>query len=196
MTTLYWPVGSPTKIRTGSVMPSTTTAFGFARTVCACEECALNCHFIPGYLIPSDLEAIAGHLGYDDLVVFAMENLLASSGAIVLIDGERLQIPTLVPSRRPDGACRFLTSDDRCAIHAVSPYACSRFDMHQSKQEADRRSSYGLQAIAHEWAAGGLYARIWVALHEAGLIAPSPVAARARMQAAYSKRMVATDFVK
>lgn len=28
------------------------TEFGFSRTVCACREYTVNCHFIPGYLIP------------------------------------------------------------------------------------------------------------------------------------------------
>jgi len=165
-------------------MLETRTEWGFSRTECACEECAINCHYIPGYLIPTDLEAIAGRLGYADLVKFAMENLLASPGATVLVDGQVAQIPTLVPSRRPDGACRFLDADNRCSIHAVSPYGCAFFDCRQSRGEADIRSCRGLQAIAHEWSVGGLYARIWTALHIAGFQAPSPTTARARLRAA------------
>ena len=46
-------------------MSETRTTFGFNRTECACEECALNCRFIPGYLIPTDIAAIAHHLGYE-----------------------------------------------------------------------------------------------------------------------------------
>jgi hypothetical protein len=135
-------------------------------------------------MIPSDLEIIARFLGYDDLLLFAVENLLASPGAIVMKDNRIFSIPTLVPNRRPDGACRFLTVDDRCAIHAQSPYACSQFDAHQSQCEADLRSSYGLQAIACEWAVGGLYARIWLTLHAMGLDAPSPIEARERLRKA------------
>jgi hypothetical protein len=39
-------------------MPEVRKEFGFVRTVCACGECTINCHFIPGYLIPADLERI------------------------------------------------------------------------------------------------------------------------------------------
>lgn len=165
-------------------MRETRIKLGFPRTECACEECAINCHYIPGYLIPSDLEAIAGRLGYADLVNFAMETLLASPGATVLVDGQVAQIPTLVPNRRLDGACRFLDADNRCSIHAVSPYGCAFFDCHQSRREADLRSCRGLQAIAHEWSVGGLYARIWMALSAAGFHAPFPTTARARLKEA------------
>jgi Fe-S-cluster containining protein len=170
-------------------MSEAKSTFGFPRTECACEECTMNCYFIPGYLITSDLEVIAKHLGYDDLFIFAMENLLASPGATVSIKGQLFQIMTLVPKRRPDGACQYLTCDSRCSIYSVAPYACSHFDMHQSKQEADLRSRHGLQAIAHEWAVGGLYARIWMALYAAGLIAPSPAVSRALMHAACSRNV-------
>jgi Fe-S-cluster containining protein len=128
--------------------------FGFARTECACEECALNCRIIPGYLIPTDLEAMARHLGYENVLTFALENLLAS--------------PTLVPARQANGACQFLTPENRCAVHRVSPYGCSHFDVHQSKAEADKRSMNGLHAIVNEWKRGGLYARVWAILHAMG----------------------------
>jgi Fe-S-cluster containining protein len=155
--------------------------FGFARTHCACEECALNCRFIPGYLIPSDLAALAGQLGAENLLTFALENLLASPGATVMAKGEVFQIPTLVPQRQPNGACKFLTTENRCAIHAVSPYGCSHFDVHQSNAEADRRSIAGLKAIAREWAIGGLYARLWIILHEMKRVAPSPTEAKQQL---------------
>lgn len=156
--------------------------FGFARTHCTCKECALNCRFIPGYLIPTDLAALANHLGYENLLTFALENLLASPGATVMAEGQVFQIPTLVPQRQPDGACTFLTAENHCAIHAVSPYGCSHFDVHQSQPEADARSLAGLQAIAREWKTGGLYARIWTILHEMKRHAPSPVEARKQLQ--------------
>lgn len=142
--------------------------FGFARTECACDECALNCRYIPGYLIPTDLDAIAAHLGYESVLTFALEHLLASPGATVMADGQVFQIPTLVPARQVNGACKFLTLENRCAIHAVSPFGCSHFDVHQSKAEADRRSMNGLHAILDVWQTGGLYARVWLILHEMG----------------------------
>lgn len=169
-------------------MEPTRTEFGFTRTECACGECVTNCEIIPGYLIPSDIEVIATHLGYDDLVQFAIENLLASPGAIVSVAGEIMRIPTLVPQRKSDQTCKFLDANKRCAIHAVSPFGCAFFHCRMSQREADLRSCRGLQAIAREWAAGGLYAQIWALLHTAGLVAPSPIEARARLSKAIAFR--------
>ena len=116
-------------------MSEARTTFGFHRTECACAECALNCRFIPGYVSPTDIAAIAHHLGYENLLTFALDHLLASPGATVMANGELFQIPTLVPARQANGACKFLTADHRCAIHTVSPYGCSHFDVHQSLGE-------------------------------------------------------------
>jgi Fe-S-cluster containining protein len=162
--------------------------FGFARTECACEQCVACCEILPAYLVPSDIEVIAAHLGYDDLIQFAMENLLASPGAIVSMGGKLGRIPTLVPQRKPDQTCKFLDADKRCAIHAVSPFGCRAFDCHMSQREADTRSSRGLQAIAREWMTGGLYARIWTLLHTTGLVAPCPIEGRSRLRKATASR--------
>ena len=59
-----------------------------------------------------------------------------------------------------------------------------------SQREADLRSGLGLQAIAREWAVGGLYAQIWMLLNTAGLVAPSPIEARARLRKAIASRKV------
>lgn len=157
-----------------------------ARTECACKECVRNCYFIPGYLVPSDIQTIADHLNETDIVRFALDNLLASPGATIIANGELFQIPTLVPARRQDGACRFL-KDDRCTIHAVSPYACRLFDHRQTKEQADAISMRGLMEIAKAWRDGDFYARLWLMLHEVGRVAPSPIVARARMQASLEK---------
>ena len=103
-------------------MSEARTTFGFPRTECACAECTLNCRFVPGYLIPTDLAAMTAHLGYRSVLTFALENLLASPGATVMADGQVFQIPTLVPARQANGACKFLTPENRCAIHVVSPF--------------------------------------------------------------------------
>lgn len=165
-------------------MSEARTTFGFHRTECACEECALNCRFIPGYLIPTDIAAIANHLGYENLLTFALNNLLASPGATVMANGKLFQIPTLVPARQANGACKFLTAESRCAIHSVSPFGCSYFDVHQSQAEADERSLTGLRAIAQEWRAGGIYAQLWTTLHAMRRNAPSPQQARSCIQQA------------
>jgi Fe-S-cluster containining protein len=164
------------------------TEFGFTRTECACEQCVACCENLPGYMVPSDIEVIAAHLGYDDLIQFAMENLLASPGAIVSVGEKLARIPTLVPQRKPDQTCKFLDANKRCGIHAVSPFGCQYFDYRMSQYEADIRSSRGLQAIAREWMTGGLYARIWMLLHAAGLVAPCPIEGRSRLRKATAPR--------
>jgi len=49
------------------------TEFGSARTACSCANCSINCRFIPGYLIPADLERIAAHVGAENVMAFAAE---------------------------------------------------------------------------------------------------------------------------
>src|SRR5262249_20179201 len=110
--------------------------------------------------------------------------LLASPGAIVYTRDGLIRIRTLVPARRADGACRFLTAEDRCSIHAVSPYSCALFDCSQSRKEADHLSLLGLMEVAKSWRQGDLYVQLWLALYHSGRIAPSPIEARARMRAA------------
>jgi Fe-S-cluster containining protein len=165
-----------------SCMSKIRTEFGFERNECDCEKCIQYCLSLPGNLIPADLDTISAHLGYDDLAQFAVENLLASPGAIVSNGESLIRIPTLVPQRRPDGACKFLLHDNRCAIHAHAPYSCAFFHAGQDPHEAEARSLRGLRAIAREWSTGGLYARLWIHLFSLGLVAPSPVEARERMR--------------
>lgn len=155
--------------------------FGYERNECDCEECIQYCLSLPGNLIPADLDTISAHLGYDDPAQFAVENLLASPGAIVSDGKSLIRIPTLVPQRRPDLACKFLR-DNRCTIHTHAPYSCAFFHAGQDRREADARSLRGLQSIAYEWSIGGLYARLWLQLFLLGLVAPSPVEAREQMR--------------
>jgi Fe-S-cluster containining protein len=156
--------------------------FGYKRIVCACPSCVQCCRTLPGYLIPSDLRRIAERLNESDMARFAFDNLLASPGAIVAANGECFSIPTLVPTRGMDGACRFL-QNDRCAIHAEAPFGCSFFSTEQSKEESDTISARGLMEIAKAWRRGDLYARLWLMLYHAGRVAPSPLEARAKMRA-------------
>jgi Fe-S-cluster containining protein len=161
--------------------------FGFERSVCACRECTANCKFIPGYLVPADIERISRSLGYSNVVTFALENLAASPGATVMnSEGRVFQIPTLVPQRRADGSCKFLDGQNRCTIHAVSPFGCAFFDAHQSADEANRKSGRGLQEVAGQWVAGraSLYAMLWKLLYSAGRRAIPPQVARRRMEEA------------
>ena len=47
---------------------------GHWRTICNCDLCAINCRFIPGYLLPEDLDYIATFLGYSKLSEFGKES--------------------------------------------------------------------------------------------------------------------------
>jgi Fe-S-cluster containining protein len=164
-------------------MMAERTGLGVARTVCACRACVANCRFVPGALIPADLLRIAEYLDESDLTRFAFDNLLASPGAIIYTKSGLIRIRTLVPARRADGACKFLTAEDRCSIHAVNPYSCGWFDCRQTNEEADALSLRGLLEVARAWQRGELYAQLWLTLYHAGRIAPSPTEARARMRA-------------
>jgi Fe-S-cluster containining protein len=174
-------------------MTAERTEFGVARTVCACSACIANCRFVAGSLIPADLNRIAEYLDEADLTRFAFDNLLASPGAIICSKSRLIRIRTLVPARRADGACRFLTAGDRCSIHAVSPYSCAMFDCKQSREEADALSLRGLMEVAKAWQRGDLYAQLWLMLYRAGRIAPSPIEARARMRAALAAEVCAGE---
>ena len=135
--------------------------------------------------MPADLERMHRSLAPDqDLLSWARRHLLASPGALVMSRGRAFRIPTLVPARRPDGACVFLTAAGRCAVHAVSPFGCAFFDAHMADAEADRRSKRGLQAVAEAWDVGGLYAQVWLALAGDGLVAPPPEVARRQLRRA------------
>jgi len=168
-----------------TIKEQTRVEFGYHRTECSCGDCVINCRFIPGYLVPSDIERISSHLGYTNLVRFALENLLASPGATVMssCDGRIFQIPTLVPQRAANDSCKFL-QQGACAIHAVSPYGCAMFDAHQPDAEANRRSARGLQEIAREWAMGArsIYVCLWRMLDRANLRAVPPEIARRRLE--------------
>ncbi len=110
----------------------TRREFGFDRTVCSCEECVNNCRYIPGYLIPADLERIARFLGVRNTVTFAIENLLASPGATVMKEGRLFQIPTLVPRRKDDGSCLFLDKNNLCRF-TKSLLSVVHFSIHISR---------------------------------------------------------------
>lgn len=161
------------------------TEFGFERACCNCPGCTTYCHYLPGYLVPADLARIAEHhQPGTEVLAWAMTHLLASPGAVVARNGQAFRVPTLVPARRADGACVFLTNEETCSIHAVAPYACAFFDDHLDGSKADARSLTGLRAVAQAWADESLYAQVWCALHAAGRIAPAPEEARQRMEQA------------
>jgi len=136
-------------------------------------------------LIPADLDRIRRQLAPGaGLLGWAHQHLLASPGALVEQGASAFRIPTLVPARRPEGGCLFLTTVDRCAIHASAPFGYAFFDDHMEAAEADRRSRLGLQAILEAWRSGSLYGQVWLVLQEAGLQAPPPEVCRRQFRQA------------
>lgn len=99
----------------------------YERTACDCHKCVSACKTMPGSLAPGDMHQIATFLGEEITDEFVGDHFEASEGALALRDGEVIRIPTIVPKQKGDGRCVFLTDDDRCSIHSVSPFGCSRF---------------------------------------------------------------------
>ena len=156
---------------------------GHYRTVCNCHLCAINCRFIPGYLLPEDLDKIPTFLGYSKLFEFAEKNLLASPGALIIKNRRLGRIRTLVPARNDSDWCKFF--DGRlCTIHPVAPFGCAFFDSHQEQSESNIISAKGLQIIAGLWEDQPFsrYCQIWNELHRGGMRAPAPEECRERMQ--------------
>lgn len=110
---------------------------------------------MPGCLVPGDLERIQEFVG-DQRPEFVLENFVASDGAKVAkqIKGTTyvISVPSIVPAQRADGRCVFLDEQDRCKIHPVSPFGCSRHDTHLSAAEGNRRMTWGVtvQIEAHQ----------------------------------------------
>lgn len=150
------------------------TEFGFTRSIADGALEVMNCIYIPGYLVPSDLERMAKACGAEDIFSWALENLLASPGATVMRDGVVFNIRTLVPRRSEKGGCKFLTNDCKCSIHADAPFGCAFFSTTMNAEEANKASTAGLCAIMREWDCGGLYAKIWLQLDALCRRAKSP----------------------
>ena len=138
------------------------------RTTCACELCRAPCRTMPGSLAPGDLEAMAAHCGVrgDDALPWFLEHFAASEGAMVMRQGKLFRIPTIVPQQDERGHCVFLRADGMCAVHPVSPFGCSRHDMHMDRQEGDRRSKALLAAALND----SRYRKHWLILNAAGKV--------------------------
>ncbi len=125
------------------------------RTECSCRACTVGCKSMPGGLIPGDLGRIQAYVG-DTSDEFVQQHFWWSEGARVgkEIDGQRyvFNVPSIVPAQTPDGRCVFLDSEDKCRIHAVSPFGCSRMDTHMAKAEGDKRVNFMVtsQIMGHQ----------------------------------------------
>jgi hypothetical protein len=163
--------------------------FGFSRTVCGCEECTINCEFMPGYLVPADVRRymLATWDNEESAEKWAEKYLLASPGALVLYGGKQRRLGTLVPARKEDGSCVNL-SGGRCLVHVAAPFGCAFFDAHMPESEYHARSQHGLKAIMDAWDNDEQYAKIWRYLESKGLTAPGPEDTRPRMKAEWERR--------
>lgn len=162
-------------------MSETRTEFGVERTRCSCRDCQTNCRFMPGFLIPADLERMIPD-GVDALQ-WAETNLLASPGALVVKGLQPFRILTLVPAVKADGSCMHLSGgkrNGRCDIHEIAPFGCAFFDC---SQEREGIAAKGLIAI-HSSGADSLYYRIWRHLDTLGKRQLAPEILRERMRTA------------
>lgn len=154
------------------------TEFGYERTSCACNACVANCRFMPGFLIPSDLERMIPSDA--DPFEWAKTQLLASPGALAMKDGQTFRIRTLVPAvKREDKTCIYLIGD-RCAIHTIAPFGCAFFDC--GPDQRFELSSAGLKSVMEAWRDNTLYAQLWLYLDTRGKRQYSPDVLRARMR--------------
>lgn len=143
---------------------------------------------MPGSLIPSDLVQIQEFVG-DHSGDFVLTHFLVSDGAKVGIKtGDQLQImsvPSLVPAQRPDGRCVFLTSDEKCSIHPVSPFGCGYYDTHMDIEEGERRSKFCITEQLADHQSGGVYSQLCNLLNHLKLRAAPLVERRKAMEAMF-----------
>lgn len=176
MTTIKPTIKSDGDYEPGRAIPMSRTEYGAERVSCICRECRRNCLYIPGYLIPADLDRMIPE-GVNP-IAWAELNLLASPGATVIKDGEIFRIGTLVPKTKPDGSCIHYHKRG-CAIWETAPFGCAFFGC--GAQDEDRLSQRGLKDT---WDAqrdpASLYSRIWRHLWSTGKRQDGPEILRAR----------------
>ena len=82
-----------------------------------CQRCGACCRIKDGIVRVSEAEIarIAAHLGMREQDFIDRETEVAPDRR------------TLMLRSRPDGACVYLTDDNRCRIHAVKPDKCRTF---------------------------------------------------------------------
>jgi hypothetical protein len=156
------------------------TEFGFTRTVCGCEVCVRNCVYMPGFLLPADLDRMMPK-GVEPHK-WAEKALLASPGALVASGTDLFRIPTLVPATKANGECMHLDGK-LCGIHSIAPFGCAFFDCQDRPERDDPLSLAGLRTIMDAWRdPQSLYRRIWVHLAYKNLMQQKAEVLRQRMR--------------
>jgi hypothetical protein len=147
----------------------------FARTECACAQRTECCNVIPGMLIPADVERIYRQ---ENVFTYARSHWLASAGAIVQIDDTITRIPTIVPARQANGACKFLTANNLCGIHTSAPFGCAYNDTHMPYRDGLARSRWAISEVYNDRITSGIYTLVWEYLACRRLFALPPEVAR------------------
>jgi len=141
-------------------LPVIRNEFGFARTQCGCARCSVFCRFMPGYLIPSDLERLIPP--EEDPFTWARSHLRA----LMVAPGG---MPSLVPAQQADGHCHWY-QDGGCAVWQNSPYGCAFFDQHMNQEAHEQRNQPGRKVRQEAFEQNTLYAQLWQALTDGGLV--------------------------
>jgi Fe-S-cluster containining protein len=134
----------------------------FERSYCDCDMCKAGCKSMPGILAPGDLDTIAEYVGVNEPdEKWVSDHFAASEGAMVItLTGEITRIPTIVPKQKADGCCVFLTAENKCSVHPVSPMGCRCFNICGGPNETEEQTSKAiLSSIAqnidynmlHDW---------------------------------------------
>jgi Fe-S-cluster containining protein len=147
---------------------------------------------MPGFVALGDLSAIVEHVEPAEPRVFIVDNFVASEGAKVgrlneLGMLETFQIPTISPAQKADGRCVFLTDENHCSIHAVSPFGCAKADSHMPRQQMDEASSHALHEIHADKLTNGPYWRTWQLLKSEGKVARPRDERRAAFERLYAE---------
>lgn len=162
------------------------------------------CRFLPAWLIPADLERMIP--SGTDPFKWAELNLLASPGPLVAQVVERLfrsqrerekcerrlyrrwfRVPGLVLAAKPDGSCKFLSTESACTILDASPFGCAFFDGHNHASPASDRLVRASLNQSIEVGPGHLDHRLRRHLIGKGLVSRPPEMKRARMRGATSR---------
>jgi Fe-S-cluster containining protein len=132
----------------------------FTKNECACSDCASACEVMPGWFVPSEVEAAAALLGLplDEFVQkFCTIDYWVGDPMTYVLRPRQTFEPggsqasgSILP---PEGPCVFLTANKRCGIHAAKPFECA-----VSRHDQDWFGR--LKAVADAWQ-GEWQDRIW-----------------------------------
>lgn len=129
----------------------------FEPSACRCHQCRQTCHNAPGFCAPGDMERIAAHIGAEPTDAFLQRHFHPVTGPQVTFGDEPIAVPAIRPALI-DGRCVFLTSDERCSIHAVRPFGCAACNACQGGNSA------ATEAVLREIAEDIEYLDAWTGL--------------------------------